>query len=204
MRSKVPVGTASSRPHFQVNNYEQINSPGDDIRVAMAKDTRKAGCSTAASGASCDKEDGEEEYGNDAEEDWPENGHDVSASGDEIPAGDTDDDEWWNWPVGKDDEVEEWRAGDSDNNVAADADGEHAEAVAYATVQARAAATATAEYVPAGATVDADANAVADADDRSGSGSGCGCGCGCCRGCGGKCGCGCGGGCGCWCWEGRC
>ncbi|CAI7739901.1 unnamed protein product [Closterium sp. NIES-53] len=129
----------------------------------MTKDTHKARCSTAASGASCDKEDGEEEHVDDDEEDFPENGHDDSASGDEIPAGDIDDDEWWSRPVSKDDEVEEWRAGDSYNDVAADADGEHIEAAVHATDQAPAAAMA--EDVPAGATVDADA--VADADDEA-------------------------------------
>ncbi|CAI7790374.1 unnamed protein product [Closterium sp. NIES-54] len=108
----------------------------------MAKDTRKAGCSTAASGASCDEDDGEEEHGDDGEEDWPENGHDDSASGDEFPAGDIDEDESWNRPVGEDDEVEEWLVGDSDNVRGVDADREHGEAAAHATEQAPTAATA--------------------------------------------------------------
>ncbi|CAI7806261.1 unnamed protein product [Closterium sp. NIES-54] len=156
MRRKVPVGTSSPRPHVQVNNYGRINSPGDDIRVAMAKNTRKAGTSTAASGASCDGDDGEEEHGDDGEvqhgddveEDGPENGHDDSASGDEIAPADIDEDDWWNRPVGSEDEVEEWRAGDSDNEKGADADGEPAEAAAHAT----------------GATVDANAEADDEAD----------------------------------------
>ncbi|CAI5972727.1 unnamed protein product [Closterium sp. NIES-65] len=76
MRSKVPVGKSSPRPHVQVNNYGRINSPGDDIRVAMAKNASKAASSTAASGASCDGDDGDEANGDDAEEDWPENGDD--------------------------------------------------------------------------------------------------------------------------------
>ncbi|CAI7794140.1 unnamed protein product [Closterium sp. NIES-53] len=156
MRSKVPVGTSSPRPHVQVNNYGRINSPGYDIRVAMAKNARKAGRSTAASGASCDGDDGDEEHGvdgdeehsDDGEEDWPENSHDDNASGDEIAPADIDEDDWWNRPVGSDDEVEEWRAGDSDNDEGADADGEHAEAAAHAT----------------GATVDANAEADDEAD----------------------------------------
>ncbi|CAI7775726.1 unnamed protein product [Closterium sp. NIES-53] len=83
----------------------------------------------------------------DGEEDWPENGHDDSASGDEIAPADIDEDDWWNWPVGSDDEVEEWRAGDSNNDEGAGADGEHAEAAAHAT----------------GATVDANA----EVDDKT-------------------------------------
>ncbi|CAI7929042.1 unnamed protein product [Closterium sp. NIES-54] len=149
MRRKVPVGTSSPRPHVQVNNYGRINSPGDDIRVAMAKNTRKARTSTAASGASCDGDDGDEEHGDDVEEDWPENGHDDSASGDETTPADIDEDDWWNRPVGSEDEVEEWRAGDSDNEKGADADGEPAEAAVHAT----------------GATVDVAAIADSDADD---------------------------------------
>ncbi|CAI7896448.1 unnamed protein product [Closterium sp. NIES-53] len=141
MRSKVPVGTSSPRPHVQVNNYERINSPSDDIRVAMAKNTHKAGRSTAASGAGCDGDngdeehgdDGDEEHGDDGEDDWPENGHDDSASGDEIAPAGIDEDDWWNRPVGSDNEVEECRASDSDNDEGADADGEHAEATAHAT-----------------------------------------------------------------------
>ncbi|CAI5944817.1 unnamed protein product [Closterium sp. NIES-65] len=141
MSSKVPAGTSSPRPHVQVNNYGRINSPSDDIRVAMVKNTRKAGRSTAASHASCDgddgdeghgSKDGDEEHGDDSDEDWPENGHDNSASGDEVAPADIGEDEWWNRPVGSDDEVEEWRAGDLDNDEGADADGEHAEAAAHA------------------------------------------------------------------------
>ncbi|CAI7821972.1 unnamed protein product [Closterium sp. NIES-53] len=102
----------------------------------MAKNTRKAGTSTTASSASCDRDggnkehgdNGDKEHGDDGEEDWPENGHDDSASGDEIAPADIDEDEWWNRPIGSDDELEEWRAGDSDNDKGADADGEHAEA----------------------------------------------------------------------------
>ncbi|CAI7728408.1 unnamed protein product [Closterium sp. NIES-53] len=147
---------SSPRPHVQVNNYGRIKSPGDDICVAMAKNTRKAGRSTAASGASSDGDDGDEEHGDegdkehgdDGEEDWLENGLDDSASGDEIAPADIDEDDWWNRPVGSDDEVEEWRAGDSDNDKGADADGEHAEAASHAT----------------GATVDANAEADDEAD----------------------------------------
>ncbi|CAI7922654.1 unnamed protein product [Closterium sp. NIES-54] len=114
----------------------------------MAKNTRKAGTSTAASGASCDGDDDDEEHGDDVEEDWPENGHDDSASGDEIAPADIDEDDWWNRPVGSEDKVEEWRAGDSDNDEGADADGEPAEAAAHGT----------------GATVDANAEADDEAD----------------------------------------
>ncbi|CAI7879755.1 unnamed protein product [Closterium sp. NIES-54] len=147
MRSEVPVGTSSPRPHVQVNNYGRINSPGDDIRVAMAKNMRKTGTSTTASSASFDGDDDDEE------EDWLENGHDDSASGDETAHADIDEDDWWNRPVGSEDEVEEWRAGDSDNDEGADVDasiltGEHAEAVAHAM----------------GATVDASAEADDEAD----------------------------------------
>ncbi|CAI7777890.1 unnamed protein product [Closterium sp. NIES-53] len=74
--------------------------------MAMAKNTRKEGTSTAASGASCDGDDGDEEHGDDSneehsddvEEDWPENGHNDSASGDEIAPADIDEDDWWNRP----------------------------------------------------------------------------------------------------------
>ncbi|CAI7778924.1 unnamed protein product [Closterium sp. NIES-54] len=118
----------------------------------MAKNTRKAGTSTTASGASCDRDDGDEEHGDDGdeehgddvEEDWPENGHDDSASRDEMAPADIDEDDWWNRPVGSEDEVEEWRTGDSDNEKGADAD-----AVAPADVAAIA---------------DSDADAVAEAD----------------------------------------
>ncbi|CAI7900110.1 unnamed protein product [Closterium sp. NIES-54] len=77
---------------------------------SMAKNTRKVGTSTAAIGASCDGDGGDEEHGDNGEDDWPENGHDDSASGDEIAPADIDEDEWWDRPVGSDDEVEEWRA----------------------------------------------------------------------------------------------
>ncbi|CAI5987951.1 unnamed protein product [Closterium sp. NIES-65] len=123
---------SSPRPHVQVNNYGRINSPGDDIRVAEAKNASKAGSPTAASGASCDGDDGGEANGDDAEEDWPENGHDDSASSDELGPADIEEDEWWNRPVGSDDEVEEWRAGDSDNDGGEDAHGDNAEAAADA------------------------------------------------------------------------
>ncbi|CAI6000739.1 unnamed protein product, partial [Closterium sp. NIES-65] len=129
MRSKVPVGKSSPRPHVQVNNYGRINSPGDDIRVAMAKNASKAASPTAASGASCD---GDEANGDDAEEDWPENGHDDSASGDDVGPADIEEDDWWNRPVGSDDEVEEWHVGDSDNDGGKDAHGNNAEAAADA------------------------------------------------------------------------
>ncbi|CAI5982111.1 unnamed protein product [Closterium sp. NIES-65] len=104
MRSKVPVGKSSLRPHVQVNNHGRINSPGDDIRVAIVKNASKAGSPTAASGASCDRDDGDEENADDAEEDWPENGHDDSASGDELGPADIEEDNWWNRPVGSNDE----------------------------------------------------------------------------------------------------
>ncbi|CAI5958828.1 unnamed protein product [Closterium sp. NIES-65] len=132
MRNKVPPGSSSPRPHVQVNNYGRINSPNDDIRVAMAKNASTAGSPTAASGASCDGDDGEEANGDDAEEDWPENGHDDSASGDELGPADIEEDEWWNRPVGSDDEVEEWRAGDLDNDGGENANGDNAEAAADA------------------------------------------------------------------------
>ncbi|CAI5941118.1 unnamed protein product [Closterium sp. NIES-65] len=132
MRSKVPVGKSSPRPHVQVNNYGRINSPGDDIRVAMAKNASKAASPTAASGASCDGDDGDEANCDDVEEDWPENGHDDSASGDDVGPADIEEDDWWNRPVGSDDEVEEWHAGDSDNDGGKDAHGNNAEAAADA------------------------------------------------------------------------
>ncbi|CAI5481408.1 unnamed protein product [Closterium sp. Yama58-4] len=156
MHSKVPVGTSSPRPHVQVNNYGRINSPGDDIREAMAKNASKAGRSTAAFGASCDGDDGDEEHGDDD-----------SASGDELAPADIEEDEWWNRPVGSDDEVEEWRTGDSDNDGGADADGDHAEAAAHATgttVDANAEAEAVAPAEVA-AIAEADADAVAEADE---------------------------------------
>ncbi|CAI5483602.1 unnamed protein product [Closterium sp. Yama58-4] len=161
MRSKVPVGKSSHRPHVQVNNYGRINSPGDDIRVAMAKNASKAGSPTAASGASCDGDDGDEAHGDDAEEDWPENGHDDSASGNELGPADIEEDEWWNQPVGSDDEVEEWRAGDSDNDGGEDADGDNAEAQEAAVDANESADEAEAELEPV---APADADAVAKAD----------------------------------------
>ncbi|CAI7889133.1 unnamed protein product [Closterium sp. NIES-54] len=160
MRSKVPPGSSSPRPHVQVNNYGRINSPGDDIRVAMAKNASKAGSPTAASGASCDGDDGEEANGDDAEEDWPENGHDDSASGDELGPADIEEDEWWNRPVGSDDEVEEWRAGDSDNDGGENANGDNAEAAA----DAQEVAMDANEEAEDGAAAVADADAVAESD----------------------------------------
>ncbi|CAI5470855.1 unnamed protein product [Closterium sp. Yama58-4] len=160
MRSKVPLGKSSPRPNVQVNNYGRINSPGDDIRVAMAKNASKAGSPTGREGASvasCDGDDGDEAQGDDAEEDWPENGHDDSASGDELGAADIEEDEWWNQPVGSDDEVEEWRAGDSDNDGGEDAGGEDAEAQDAAVAADEAEAERETE-------APADADAVAEAD----------------------------------------
>ncbi|CAI5974053.1 unnamed protein product [Closterium sp. NIES-65] len=170
MRSKVPVGKSSPRPHVQVNNYGRINSPGDDIRVAMAKNASKAASPTAASGASCDGDDGDEANGDDAEEDWPENGHDDSASGDDVGPADIEEDDWWNRPVGSDDEVEEWHAGDSDNDGGKDAHGNNAEAAADAQ---EAAVDANEEADDeAGAELEtfapADAAAVADAEGEEG------------------------------------
>ncbi|CAI6006716.1 unnamed protein product [Closterium sp. NIES-65] len=171
MRSKVPVGKSSPRPHVQVNNYGRINSPGDDIRVAMAKNASKAASPTAASGASCD---GDEANGDDAEEDWPENGHDDSASGDDVGPADIEEDDWWNRPVGSDDEVEEWHVGDSDNDGGKDAHGNNAEAAAdaqEATVDANEEADdeAGAEletFAPADATAVADAEGEEGGDDN--------------------------------------
>ncbi|CAI6009168.1 unnamed protein product [Closterium sp. NIES-65] len=170
MRSKVPVGKSSPRPHVQVNNYGRINSPGDDICVAMAKNASKAASPTAASGASCDGDDGDEANGDDAEEDWPENGHDDSASGDDVGLADIEEDDWWNRPVGSDDEVEEWHAGDSDNDGGKDAHGNNAEAAADAQ---EAAVDANEEADDkAGAELEtfapADAAAVADAEGEEG------------------------------------
>ncbi|CAI7884595.1 unnamed protein product [Closterium sp. NIES-53] len=160
MRSKVPPGSSSPRPHVQVNNYGRINSPGDDIRVALAKNASKAGSPTVASGASCDGDDGEEANGDDAEEDWLENGHDDSASGDELGPANIEEDEWWNRPVGSDDEVEEWRAGDSDNDGCENANGDNAEAAA----DAQEAAMDANEEAEDGAAAVADADAVAESD----------------------------------------
>ncbi|CAI7916928.1 unnamed protein product [Closterium sp. NIES-53] len=160
MRSKVTPGSSSPRPHVQVNNYGRINSPGDDIRVALAKNASKAGSPTAASGASCDGDDGEEANGDDAEEDWPENGHDDSASGDELGPANIEEDEWWNRPVGSDDEVEEWRAGDSDNDGGENANGDNVEAAA----DAQEAAMDANEEAEDGAAAVADADAVAESD----------------------------------------
>ncbi|CAI5978089.1 unnamed protein product [Closterium sp. NIES-65] len=170
MRSKVPVGKSSPRPHVQVNNYGRINSPGDDIRVAMAKNASKAASPTAASGASCDGDDGDEANSDDAEEDWPENGHDDSASGDDVGRADIEEDDWWNRPVGSDHEVEEWHAGDSDNDGGKDAHGNNAEAAADAQ---EAAVDANEEANDeAGAELEtfepADAAAVADAEGEEG------------------------------------
>ncbi|CAI5971878.1 unnamed protein product [Closterium sp. NIES-65] len=170
MNSKVPVGKSSPRPHVQVNNYGRINSPGDDIRVAMAKCASKAASPTAASGASCDGDDGDEANGDDAEEDWPENGHDDNASGDDVGPADIEEDDWWNRPVGSDDEVEEWHAGDSDNDGGKDAHGNNAEAAADAQ---EAAVDANEEADDeAGAELEtfapADAAAVADAEGEEG------------------------------------
>ncbi|CAI6004565.1 unnamed protein product [Closterium sp. NIES-65] len=170
MRSKVPVGKSSPRPHVQVNNYGRINSPGDDIRVAMAKNASKAASPTAASGASCDGDDGDEANGDDAEEDWLENGHDDSASGDDVGPADIEEDDWWNRPVGSNDEVEEWHAGDSDNDGGKDAHGNNAEAAADAQ---EAAVDANEEADDeAGAELEtfapADAAAVADAEGEEG------------------------------------
>ncbi|CAI5466684.1 unnamed protein product [Closterium sp. Yama58-4] len=161
MRSKVPLGKSSPRPHVQVNNYGRINSPGDDIRVAMAKTASKAGGPTAASGASCDGDDGDEAHGDDAEEDWPENGHDDSASGDELGPADIEEDEWWNQPVGSDDDVEEWRAGDSDNDGGDKADGDNAEAQEAAVDANERADEAEADLETV---APADADAVAESD----------------------------------------
>ncbi|CAI5999810.1 unnamed protein product [Closterium sp. NIES-64] len=98
----------------------------------MAKNASKAASPTAASGASCDGDDGDEANCDDVEEDWPENGHDDSASGDDVGPADIEEDDWWNRPVGSDDEVEEWHAGDSDNDGGKDAHGNNAEAAADA------------------------------------------------------------------------
>ncbi|CAI5479645.1 unnamed protein product [Closterium sp. Yama58-4] len=118
----------------------------------MAKNASKAGRSTAASGANCDGDDGDEEHDDDAEEDWPENGHDDSASGDELAHADIEEDEWWNRPVGSDDKVEEWRAGNLDNDRGADADanaeaGDEAEADVEAVAPVEVAAIADADAV---------------------------------------------------------
>ncbi|CAI6000251.1 unnamed protein product [Closterium sp. NIES-65] len=51
MRSKVPPGSSSPRPHVQVDNHGRINSPSDDICVALAKNASKVGSPTVASGA---------------------------------------------------------------------------------------------------------------------------------------------------------
>ncbi|CAI5937746.1 unnamed protein product [Closterium sp. NIES-64] len=136
----------------------------------MAKNASKAASPTAASGASCDGDDGDEANGGDAEEDWPENGHDDSASGDDVGPADIEEDDWWNRPVGSDDEVEEWHAGDSDNDGGKDAHGNNAEAAADAQ---EAAVDANEEPDDeAGAELEtlapADAAAVADAEGEEG------------------------------------
>ncbi|CAI5482857.1 unnamed protein product [Closterium sp. Yama58-4] len=165
MRSKIPASTSSPRPHVHVNDYERINSPGDVIRVAMAKNASKAGRSTAASCASCDGDDGD-----DAEEDWPENGHDDSASGDEVARADIEKDEWWNRPVGSDDEVEEWRAGDSDNDEGAEAEGDQAATAADAPEAGNEAEVDAEAVAPAEVAALADADAVVEADTAAAEG----------------------------------
>ncbi|CAI5939819.1 unnamed protein product [Closterium sp. NIES-64] len=137
----------------------------------MAKNTSKAASPTAASGVSCDVDDGDEANEDDAEEDWSENGHDDSASGDDVGPADIEEDDWWNRPVGSDDEVEEWHAGDSDNDGGKDAHGNNAEAAADAQ---EAAVDANEEADDeAGAELEtfapADAAAVADAEGEEGS-----------------------------------
>ncbi|CAI6010876.1 unnamed protein product [Closterium sp. NIES-65] len=167
MRSKHPASAPSPLPNVHVTNYGRINSPGDDIRVDMAKEKRQpAGCSNAGSGASCDEEEGnedagDEDHGDEDEEDWPENGHDDSASGDEVPAGGIDDDDWWMQPIGSGDDVEEWHAGDDDDDGGADA---VADAAADATVEAQAAGADAEADADADAEADADADADAEAD----------------------------------------
>ncbi|CAI5944007.1 unnamed protein product [Closterium sp. NIES-64] len=112
--------------------------------------------------------------GDDAEEDWPENGHDDSASGDDVGPADIEEDDWWNRPVGSDDEVEEWHVGDSDNDGGKDAHGNNAEAAAdaqEATVDANEEADdeAGAEletFAPADATAVADAEGEEGGDDN--------------------------------------
>ncbi|CAI5953875.1 unnamed protein product [Closterium sp. NIES-64] len=136
----------------------------------MAKNASKAASPTAASGASCDGDDGDEANGDDAEEDWQENSHDDSASGDDVGPADIEEDDWWNRPVGSDDEVEEWHAGDSDNDGGKDAHGDNAEAAADAQ---EAAVDANEEADDeAGAELEtfapADAAAVADAEGEEG------------------------------------
>ncbi|CAI5984814.1 unnamed protein product [Closterium sp. NIES-65] len=167
MRSKHPASAPSPLPNIHVTNYGRINSPGDDIRVDMAKEKHQpAGCSNTGSGASCDEEEGnedagDEDHGDEDEEDWPENGHDDSASGDEVPAGGIDDDDWWMQPIGSGDNVEEWHAGDDDDDRGADA---VADAAADATVEAQAAGADAEADADADAEADADADAEADAD----------------------------------------
>ncbi|CAI5995499.1 unnamed protein product [Closterium sp. NIES-65] len=177
MRSKHPASASSPLPNVQVTNYGRINSPVDDIRVDMAKEKRQpAGSANAGSGASCYEEEGgkdagKEDHGDEDEEDWPENGHDDSESGVEVSAGGIDDDDWWMQPIGSGEDVEEWRAGDDEDDGGADA---VADAATDATVDAQAAATAD---VPTGAMRDsvADADAPAhkdaetEADDKAGS-----------------------------------
>ncbi|CAI7794903.1 unnamed protein product [Closterium sp. NIES-53] len=68
-----------------------------------------------------------------------------------VPVGTSSPRPHWNRPVGSEDEVEEWRAGDSDNEKGADANGEPAEVAAHAT----------------GATVDANAEADDEADAKA-------------------------------------
>ncbi|CAI5951438.1 unnamed protein product [Closterium sp. NIES-65] len=47
---KFDLSSIPPAPQITVNNYGRINSPGDDIRVALAKNASKAGSPTAASG----------------------------------------------------------------------------------------------------------------------------------------------------------
>ncbi|CAI5962753.1 unnamed protein product [Closterium sp. NIES-64] len=87
-----------------------------------------------------------------------------------IRPADIEEDEWWNRPVGSDDEVEEWHAGDSDNDGGKDAHGNNAEAAADAQ---EAAVDANEEADDeAGAELEtfapADAAAVADAEGEEG------------------------------------
>ncbi|CAI5956070.1 unnamed protein product [Closterium sp. NIES-64] len=110
------------------------------------------------------------ETSNSDEEDWPENGHDDSTSGDDVGRADIEEDDWWNRPVGSDDEVEEWHVGDSDNDGGRDAHGDNAEAAA----DAQEAAVDANEEADDGAGAEletfapADAAAVADAEGEEG------------------------------------
>ncbi|CAI5995022.1 unnamed protein product [Closterium sp. NIES-64] len=83
---------------------------------------------------------------------------------------DIEEDDWWNRPVGSDDEVEEWHVGDSDNDGGRDAHGDNAEAAA----DAQEAAVDANEEADDGAGAEletfapADAAAVADAEGEEG------------------------------------